>query len=116
MSEDIPSGFLMSTIFSFRIIENKHDVYTGKDYMKKVCESLREHVIKIIHFKKKILTKEQQESYENAKFCYICKEKFQNKYLKDRKYRKVNCHYTESAHSMFNLKYSVRKKNSYNFS
>ena len=102
----------MSIISSFRIIENKHDVYRGKDYLQKICESLREHVMKIINFKKKISTKEQQESYENAKFCYICKEKFQNKYLKDRKYRKVrdHCHYTEGAHSIFNLKYRVRKK------
>ena len=50
------------------------------------------------YFKKKkmkLLTKEHQESYENAKTCYICKEKIENKYLKDRKYRKVRdqCHY-----------------------
>ena len=43
----------------------------------------------------KLLTKEPQESYENAKICYICKEKFENKYLKDKKYRIVrDCHYT----------------------
>ena len=44
----------------------------------------------------KFLTKEQQESYENAKVCYICKEKFENKYGKDKKYGKVrdHCHYT----------------------
>ena len=30
----------------------------------------------------KLLTQEQQESNENAKICYICKEKFENKYLK----------------------------------
>ena len=37
----------------------------------------------------------QQESYENAITCYICKEKFENKYLKDKKYCKVRdqCHY-----------------------
>ena len=29
----------------------------------------------------KLLTKEQQESYETAKICYIYKEKFENKYL-----------------------------------
>ena len=49
--------------------------------MKKFCEFLREHKMKIINFKKKtikLLTKEQQKSYENAKFCYICKEKFEN--------------------------------------
>ena len=53
VTEHIPSGFSMSTILSFRIIENKHDVYRGKDCMKKFCESLREHAMKIITFKKK---------------------------------------------------------------
>ena len=60
--------------------------------MKKICESLREHAMKKTNFKKKktkLLTKEQKESYENAKICYICKEKFENKYLKDTNYRKV---------------------------
>ena len=33
----------------------------------------------------KLLTKEQQESYENVKNCYICKENFENKYLKNKK-------------------------------
>ena len=37
----------------------------------------------------KLLSKEHQESYENVKFCYICKEKFVNKYLKDKNYSKV---------------------------
>ena len=32
----------------------------------------------------KLLTKEQQESYENAKLCYICNEKFENQYVKDK--------------------------------
>ena len=47
--------------------------------MKKFCQSLREHAIKIINFKPKkmtLLTKDQQESYENVKFYYICKKKF----------------------------------------
>ena len=37
----------------------------------------------------KLLTKEQQESYENGKTCYIRKEKRENKYVIDRKYCKV---------------------------
>ena len=52
--------------------------------MKKFCEFFREHAMKIINFKKKkmkLLIKEQQESYGNAKICYICKEKFENEYL-----------------------------------
>ena len=42
------------------------------------CEFLREHAMKIINFKKKkmkLLTEKQQESYENAKICFICKKK-----------------------------------------
>ena len=90
----------MYTISSFRSRENKHDVSRGKDCTKKFCESLREHAMKVIHFKKKkmkLLTKEQQESYENAKICYICKEKFENRYLRDKNYCKVrdHCHYIE---------------------
>ena len=52
-SEHVPSDFSMSTISPFRSIENKHDVYRGKDCMKKFCEFLREHAMKIINFKKK---------------------------------------------------------------
>ena len=93
--------------------------------MKKFCESLRQYAVKIISFKKKkmkLLTKKQQQSYENAKFCYICREKLKNKYLKDKKHRKAwdNCHYTGeyrgAARNICNLKYSVSKKNPYRFS
>ena len=50
-------------MFSFRCIKNMHDVYRGKDYMKKFCESLKEHAVKIINHKKKemkLLNKEQK--------------------------------------------------------
>ena len=78
-SKHIPSDFSISPISSFRSIENKHDVCRGKDCMKKFDEYLREHAMKIINFKKiKLLTKEQQDSYENAKISYICNEKFEN--------------------------------------
>ena len=108
----------MFTILSFISIENKHDVCRGKDCMKKFCESLREHAMKMINFKKeKIkLGKEQQESYENAKICYICKEKFENIYFKDKKFRKVrdHCHYTEeygdTVHNTCYLNFCVPKK------
>ena len=33
--EHIPSSSSMSTMYSFRSIENKNDVYRGKDCMKK---------------------------------------------------------------------------------
>ena len=87
----------MSTISSFRSIENQHDVYIGKDCMKRLCECLREYAIKIINFKMlKLLTIEQQESNENAK-----------------KYRNVRDHghytgeYRVAARSICKFKYSV---------
>ena len=54
----------------------------------------------------KLLTKEQLELYENAKICYICEEKFENKVNN-------NCHYTwenrGAAHRICNLKYSTSR-------
>ena len=50
VSEHIPPGFSMSTISSFKIIENKHDVHRGKAYMKKFCEFWKEHAMKVINF------------------------------------------------------------------
>ena len=52
----------MSTISSFSSIENSHNVYRAKDCINKFCESLREDTLKIIK-----LTKQQQESNQNAK-------------------------------------------------
>ena len=49
VTKHIPSVFLMSAIWSFGSIENKHDVDRGKDCMKNYCEFLREHAIKIIN-------------------------------------------------------------------
>ena len=77
IGKHITSGFSVSTILSFKSVKNKHDVYRGKGCMKKFFEFLREHAMKIINFKKKkmkLLTKEQQESYENANICHICKK------------------------------------------
>ena len=44
----------------------------------------------------KPLTNKQQEPCENAKIYYICNEKFEDKYIEDKKYCKVrdHCHYT----------------------
>ena len=69
----------------------------------------------------KLLTNEQQNSNQNSKICYICKEKFEDKHAADKKYCKVgnHCHYTReyrgAARSTCNLKYSLPNKNSYSF-
>ena len=48
----------------------------------------------------KLLAKQLQESYQNAKTCSICDEKFENKYSKDKKYRKLRDKYRAAAHSI----------------
>ena len=84
----------MCAILSFKSIEHKHDLWRGKDLIKK---------------KKKLLTNEQLKSYQNAKICYICKERFKDKHAKDQNNSKVrdHCHYTgeyrSAAHSVYNL-------------
>ena len=51
VGEHIPSDFAISTKPFFRSIKNKHDACRGK-YLTKFCEFLREHAMKIMHFKK----------------------------------------------------------------
>ena len=61
--------------------------------------------MKIIDFKKrsmKLLAKKQQDSYENAKISYICKEKFKNKYLENKEHCKVRYHVIDN-NSLFCL-------------
>ena len=64
----------------------------------------------------KFLTKQQQESYENSKIAFICKNQQENKYLKNNKYLKVrdHCNYTGEhrgpAKNICNLKYKMSKK------
>ena len=69
----------------------------------------------------RLLTKEQHESYEIIKKRKILqrkifKERFENKYVKDKKYLKVRDHYHHTgkhrgpAHIIYKLAYSVPKK------
>ena len=70
-----------STISSFKVIKDKHNEYRGEDFMKKFCEYLKKHTRRITNFKKKnikLLKNKQQESYENAKICYVCGETFED--------------------------------------
>ena len=41
VGEHIPCRILMLTIQTLDGIENKNDIYSGEDCMKKICESLR---------------------------------------------------------------------------
>ena len=45
----------MLTTWAFDHIENKHNLYRGKDCMKNFCETLREHLKNVIDFENKML-------------------------------------------------------------
>ena len=51
VSKHIPSVSSITAISSFRSIENKHDVYRGKDCMKRFSEFFREYTMKTINSK-----------------------------------------------------------------
>ena len=63
-----------------------------------------------------------KESNENAKIYYIWKEMLKDKYIKDKEYRYVRDHclytgeYRVAAHSVCNLKHSLPKEITINFS
>ena len=77
IGKHILSGFSMSTISSFKSKENKQDVYRVKDCMKKFQESLREHAMEIINFKKKemmLLTMNTRNQMKMQKFVIFVKK------------------------------------------
>ena len=81
--------------------------------MKRFCDDLKEHVIRITNYEMKPmdpLTKDEKESNENQKLCHICEKEFctDNNNKEMRKVRD-HCHYTGKyrgvAHSKCNLNY-----------
>ena len=54
VGEHIPSDFSMSTISSFKSIENKHDLYRSKYCMEKFSETWREQVL-ILKWKNEVI-------------------------------------------------------------
>ena len=74
VSEHIPSGFSMSTISSFRSTGNKHDVYRGKDCMKRFSEYFREHTIKTINSKEEIISNRGAEIMKMRKYVLFVRK------------------------------------------
>ena len=101
----------MYTNCSFDKSNNKLSYYRGEDCMKRLCNDLKDHVTKIIDFKKKTmipLTKEEEDNYNKENTCCICKKDFNN----DGKVRD-HCHFTGkyrgAAHNTCNLRYKLAK-------
>ena len=86
--------------------------------MKKFYEYLRERTVEITNFKKmKLLTNKQQKSYRNAKICYICKDKFEDKHVIKIKIKNIVKLGTTliilgniAVHSVCNIKFRVDKE------
>ena len=114
IGKHIPSGYSMSTSWSFDHIEKKHNLYHGKDCMKRFYRLLREHVKNITDFEKMLpLKKEKLKSHQDAKICYICAKiilKRLWKYISDGRfwnhYYFIGKH-RDVAHSICNLKRNV---------
>ena len=78
--------------------------------MTMLCKDLKQYAKRIIYCKKKemiSLTDAENESYENPKFCYICKKRFTN----DNKKVIDLCHFTGkyrgAAHNNCNMNYKI---------
>ena len=104
----------MPAIWTLDNIENKHDIYRGEDYMKRFCEFLWEHKVKIINFEKRKmipLTNEHQEFHEKGKLCYNW-EKIEHKCINDKNYLEVrdHCHYTSKYRRAAYSNYSITKE------
>ena len=80
--------------------------------MIKFCEFLRQHAMRKVNFKKekmKLLTNEQQVSYNNSKICHICREKLKINIWKIKNIVKIG-EYKGAAYSICNLKFNVLNK------
>ena len=69
----------LENISTSRNDPNKSSTTKTEDCMKMICKELKEHAKRVIYCEKKqmiSLTDEENESYENQEFCYICKKRF----------------------------------------
>ena len=85
--------------------------------MKRFCNDLKEHVIRIINYETEpviSLTEEEKESYENQQLCHICDKEFYTNNNKEMRKVRDHCHYTGkyrgAAHSKCNLNYKIFKE------
>ena len=86
--------------------------------MKRFCNDLKKHVIRIINYEKKAmiaLTEKEKESYENQVLCHMCnKENYIDDNNKEMRKVRDHCHYTGkyrgTAHSKCNLNYKIVKE------
>ena len=85
-----PSGYALSLISLFDSKENKHNVYGGRDCIKRFCSDLKELRTKIINYEEKEmipLTDDENRSYEKQKECHICQKVFSYDKNEEKKFK-----------------------------
>ena len=79
ISKNTACGYSLFTHYSFGSSRSKHMFYRSADYTEKFCADPRKHAtgkINCINKEILLLTDEEIESYNNQKFCHICKNMF----------------------------------------
>ena len=73
IAEYIPCEYLISSMWPFNNIENKHTINCGESCMKKSSRSLREHATNTLNFEKKNVTVNKRiiKLHQDARNCYI---------------------------------------------
>ena len=102
--------------YSINVVSNSSKTthqtyYRGKEALTKFCTDLRETGTELFNIKKKPMIKlneKQQNDYEKAEYCHICKEKF-NKNDKVRDHDHYTGKFSGAAHLKCNLRYKAQK-------
>ena len=90
--------------------------YRGENAVYKLIENLLEEqkeikkIIKQNFNKKMIISKKEQNDFENAKSCHICNKEYNNEDVPVRDHCQVTGKYRGSAHTDYNLSYRLTNK------
>ena len=111
-----PSRYSLLTSCLFDKSKKKSTYYRGKDYMKRFCDDLKEHVTRITNYEMKPLDPltEEEKEYKNQELCHLYEKELCTDNNKEMRKVRDHCHYTEKyrgvAHSKCNLNYKVVKE------
>ena len=93
IQKSLPCRYSILTVWAFDHIENKYNLYRGKDCIKKLCESIREHAKNTVDFEKKNFTiNKKTKITSRCKSMLHLRKKHQKKIAESENYRKVRDH------------------------
>ena len=110
INQHIPSGYSVYTNCAFDKSYNNSSHYRGEDCIRRFCKDLKNHVTRIVDFKRKFitsLTKDEEDGYDKENTCHICMKDLTKDKVKD--YCYFTGKYRGAAHNTCNLKYKIPK-------